>query len=440
MTVLVAIVEGVVLGTIESNKDGALSFSYDPAWLARPDAIVLSTSMPLSGTVYKQKQISTHLWNLLPENDEVLKRWGTNYKVSPNNAFGLVSKVGEDAPGAAQFIVEERAQEYLGPAEPHIEWISIDEVENRIRILKKDQSALRLNKDVGRISLAGAQAKTALYWDGERWGVPSGRAPNSHILKPQIPNFEGIVENEHLCMTIAALAGLPTANSQVLELSEPVIVVTRYDRLPAAAPGGMMRRVHQEDFCQALTRMPGEKYQEHKDGQGPGIRDCVTLLRRVSSEPDTDVATFIKANILNWYIGGVDAHAKNYSIIIGPDGNRLAPLYDVSSQIPYPEQLGKNSDRLAMKVGDFYEIPRIGLPEWRAMAKACKLDEDQVVAWLHELGEALPQYVSDASKRALIEGLAPNIIEPLRDALLNHIQERHASITTVTFDTPNRSP
>jgi len=437
MTHLIAIVEGVALGAIESNKDGALSFAYDPAWLARPDAIVLSTSMPLAEIQYKQKQIATHLWNLLPENAEVLKRWGTDYKVSPNNAFALISKVGEDAPGAAQFIAEERAQEYLGATEPHIEWISIEEVENRVRILKKDQSALRLNKDVGRISLAGAQAKTALYWDGQRWGVPSGRAPNSHILKPQIPNFEGIVENEHLCMTIAALAGLPTAESQVLELSEPVIVVTRYDRLPAATPGGMMRRVHQEDFCQALSYMPGDKYQENG---GPGIKECVNLLRRVSSDPDADVATFIKANILNWYIGGVDAHAKNYSILIGADGNRLAPLYDVSSQIPYPDQLGKNINRLAMKVGDHYEIPRIGLSEWRAMAKACKLNEDQVVTWLHELGEALPQHVSDASAQALLEGLDAKIIEPLRESIINHIAERRASITTVIFDGPARSP
>ena len=125
-------------------------------------------------------------------------------------------------------------------------------------------------------------------------------------------------------MTISKLAGLPTATSQVLELSEPVIVVTRYDRLPPLEPGGMMRRVHQEDFCQARSLMPNRKYQE--DAGGPGIQDCVALLRRESSEPETDVETFIKANMLNWYLGGVDAHAKNYSLIIGADGNH--PWFD----------------------------------------------------------------------------------------------------------------
>ncbi len=430
MTRLIAIVEGVALGTIESNKYGALSFAYDPAWLARADAIPLSTSMPLAETVYKQKQISNFLWNLLPENQHVLESWAEEYKTSPNNSFALISKVGEDVPGAAQFITEDRAAEYLGQPKAGIEWISVEEVEERIRILKKDHSALRLHKDLGRISLAGAQAKTALYWDGNRWGVPSGRAPTTHILKPQIPNFEGIVENEHLCMRIAARTGLPTATSQVLQFSEPVIVVTRYDRLPALTPGGVMRRVHQEDFCQALTCSPAAKYQENN---GPGIKDCVTLLRRISSDPDADIAAFIKANILNWYIGGVDAHAKNFSILIGPDGNLLAPLYDVSSQIQYAEQLGKNSHRLAMKIGGYYEIPRIGLNEWSSMAKACKLNEDEVAGWIFDLGASLPQHVSDASNEAIEQGLDAKIIEPLRDALIHHIQERVASITTISY-------
>ena len=435
MTRLFAIVEGAVMGAIESNKSGALSFAYDSAWLERQGAVPLSTSMPLvTGATFKQKNIASFLWNLLPENEEVLRQLGLKYGANANNAYALISKVGEDAPGAAQFIPEERYQEYLGAKEPVIAWISIEEVAERIRIVKQDQSALRLNNDVGRISLAGAQAKTSLYWDGDRWGVPSGRAPNSHILKPQIPNFHGIVENEHLCMTISRLAGLPTATSQVLELSEPVIVVTRYDRLPPLEPGGMMRRVHQEDFCQALSLMPNRKYQE--DAGGPGIQDCVALLRRESSEPETDVETFIKANMLNWYLGGVDAHAKNYSLIIGADGNRLAPLYDVSSQILYQDQLQQHGQRLAMKVGDQYAIPKIGLDEWRAMAKSSRLDEDQVTTWLHDLGAALPQHVSDASQQALDEGLAPDIIEPLRNRLITHITERVATIRTVTFPGP----
>jgi serine/threonine-protein kinase HipA len=437
MPKLIAVVEGEILGKIESNRDGALSFSYEPAWLERADAIPLSNSMPLGPTAFKQSMIGPYLWNLLPENSDVLKLWGQRYGANPNNAFSLLMKVGEDVPGVAQLVSEEVHANYLGTGKPVIDWISREEVADRIRILKDDQSSVRLTRDVGRISLAGAQAKTALYYDGERWGVPSGRAPNSHILKPQIRNFVGIVENEHLCMTIASRLGLPTAQSSVLELSEPVIVVTRYDRLPPFDPGGIMRRVHQEDFCQALTRMPGDKYQEEREG--PGIRDCVELLRRVSSEPATDVETFIKANMLNWFIGGVDAHAKNYSLLIGADAVRLAPLYDISSQISYQDQLGRNGNRLAMKVGDKYVIQQIGLGEWRALAKSCKLDEDHVVTWLHEVGTALPDHVVNATEQALIEGLDPQIVGVLRDQLLEHIQERVASITTTRFPSPSPS-
>jgi serine/threonine-protein kinase HipA len=393
--------------------------------------------MPLAPVNYKQGQITPFLWNLLPESAEVLRLWGTRYKASSNNAFSLLTKVGEDVPGAAQLVSEEVMGNYLGAQEPAIDWISVEEVAKRIRILKEDHSSVRLPSDVGRISLAGVQAKTAFYCDGQRWGVPSGRAPNSHILKPPIPGFVGIVENEHLCMTIAARLGLPTARSQVLDLSEPVIVVTRYDRLPPLHPGGMMRRVHQEDFCQALTLMPGRKYQEEG---GPGVRDCVELLRRVSSEPATDIETFIKANMLNWYIGGVDAHAKNYSLLIGVDGARLAPLYDVSSQLAYQQQLAKNGRRLSMKVGDYYAIDQIGLNEWSALATSCKLNADQVIGWLQEVGQRLPDHVNDASKQALIEGLNPQRIEPLRDQILAHIGERIATIKTVHYGDTRAAP
>lgn len=428
MTKLIAIVEGVALGVIESNpRGGALSFAYDPAWLDRHDAFPLSTSMPLGPAIYRQKQIATYLWNLLPENPQVLEAWATEHKISPANPFALISSVGEDAPGAAQFIPEDRAQDYLGDPKGAIEWISVDEVSKRIAILKRDQSAIRLNQDIGRMSLAGAQAKTAYYWDGDRWGVPSGRAPTTHILKPQIPNFEGIVENEHLCLNIAARAGLRAAASRVLELTEPVIVVTRYDRL-ASKDGSFPRRVHQEDFCQALTYMPARKYQESRE-PGPGIKDCVKLLRAVSQDPEEDVNVFIKTNMLNWYVGGVDAHAKNFSILIAADGNRLSPLYDVSSQLLYGEQLKQNRNKLAMKIGDHYEIERVTFKDWESMAKACDLNVDQVREWLLELGAALPQHVSDASSEAIAQGLVAKLIEPLRDALIEHIQQRLKSVS-----------
>jgi serine/threonine-protein kinase HipA len=174
-----------------------------------------------------------------------------------------------------------------------------------------------------------------------------------------------LVENEHLCQDIAARLGLLAARSSVLTLNETTyIVIERFDRLPRARGSVFVRRVHQEDMCQALGLMPGAKYQQ--DG-GPGIPDIVALIRRVSSNPDDDVNRFIDANAFNWLIGGTDAHAKNYSLLIGADNQiRLSPLYDLSSQLPYPELIDQ---RVSMKIGDEYDIPLIGFSEWQALAE-----------------------------------------------------------------------
>src|SRR5690606_1413457 len=267
-----------------------------------------------------------------------------------------------------------------------IRWLTLEEVDERIRAVKDDAAAVRLPSDAGRMSLAGVQAKTALYFDGERWGVPAGRAPTSHIVKPVIPGFPGIVENEHLCQDIAARAGLAAARSEILHLSEPVIVVERYDRLAPLSAGEPLRRVHQEDFCQALGLFPSRKYQH--DG-GPGMQACVELLRRVSTAPAEDVRRLLQAQMFNWYIGGTDAHAKNYSILIAPDGARLAPLYDLSSQLPYRDRIPL---RLAMKVGEEYEIALIGREHWQRLARQCKVDWAELIAQLKALGEQLPDH------------------------------------------------
>jgi serine/threonine-protein kinase HipA len=289
--------------------------------------------------------------------------------------------------------------------------------------LRKDAAAFRLDTDQGRMSLAGAQAKTALYFDGKRWGVPSGRMPTSHILKPRIPGFDGIVENEHLCQDIASRCGLAAARSFVLDLGEPVIVVERFDRLPHPDPKRVLRRVHQEDMCQALQYLPGEKYQENR---GPGIETIVRLLRAVSSTPDVDVRRFLDANILNYLIGGTDAHAKNYSLLFGSDQQiRLSPLYDVSSQLPYQKKIPQ---RLAMKVGRYYEIASIGLTDWRSLARHCKLEETELVDRIREFALMLPDHIGAARDEALRQKLKERPIKEATQLMLKHVKDRYKSV------------
>jgi serine/threonine-protein kinase HipA len=426
MTELLIVIEGTLVGRIRAGKGGRLTLDYEESWRAAPQAYSLSLSMPLAAETYPQKRVLPHLWNLLPENPNLLQRWGQQFHVSPTNPFKLLAHVGLDVPGAAQFVLPERLDEIQSTQRPKIDWITPDELAERLRQLRADSAAMRRAGDIGKLSLPGAQTKTAFYLDKKtnRWGVPNGRTPTTHIIKPCIPGFHGLVENEHLCQDIAARMGLSAAKSYVLQLDEPYIVVERYDRLPPRSGERFVQRVHQEDLCQALGLMPGKKYQE--DG-GPGIAQIVALIRRVSSAEEHDVERFLRANIFNWFIGGTDAHAKNYSLLIAAgDEVRLAPLYDVSSQLPYSKQIAQ---RLAMKIGDHYEIARIRIEDWRRLARACSLEEERLLTLIREMASALPEHIAAAREQALTDGLAERAIVPLSRQLVAHTKQRFAAIT-----------
>jgi serine/threonine-protein kinase HipA len=220
---------------------------------------------------------------------------------------------------------------------------------------------------------------------------------------------------------------MPAANSYVLALDQTYVVVDRYDRLPPPPRSSFVQRIHQEDMCQALGLMSGKKYQE--DG-GPGIAQVLTLIRGVSSDPDADIDRFLQANMFNWLIGGTDAHAKNYSLLIGAgDEIRLAPLYDLSSQLPYSELIAQ---RVAMKIGDYHDIWRVGIADWRKLARTCTIEEERVLTMLTDMAEALPDEISAAREQALIDGLSESIIAPLAQQLIGHVGERLATITAVT--------
>jgi len=431
---LLIMIDGNLIGRVRADKAGRLSLDYEARWLESPHGHSLSVSMPLAQITYPHKPVLSYLWNLLPENPNVLQRWGQQYHVSAANPFKLLAQVGADVPGATQFIPPERLEEIQSAQQPTIEWMTIDELAERLRQLRADIAAVRRPGDIGKMSLPGAQAKTAYYWDKQRnrWGVPGGRTPTTHIIKPCVPGFDGLVENEHLCQDIASRLGMPAANSYVLALDQTYIVVERYDRLPPAPGSSFVQRIHQEDMCQALGMMPARKYQE--DG-GPDIAQIVTLIRRVSSDPDTDVDRFLQANMFNWLIGGTDGHLKNYSILVSAgDEIRLAPLYDLSSQLPYPELIAL---RVSMKIGDHYDIWRVGIADWRKLARTCTIEEEGVLSMLTDMAKALPDAISAAREQALIEGLSERIIVPLAQQLIGHVGERLATITAVTA---SRSP
>ena len=422
---------GLDLGEIRRDSHGKLSLHYHEAWRTRPGAGPLSLSLPLTLAEHPHSRVDPYLWGLLPDSAQILDGWGRRFGVSKNNAFALLRHVGEDCPGAVQ--LRSADQERAATAHDHeIIWLTERDLAERIRSLRQNPAATRTGTDTGQFSLGGAQAKTALYLEDGRWGVPSGRIPTTHILKPPVPGYDGHVENEHFCLSLARALGLASATSWVARFEdEPVIVVERFDRartsqMAAAATGARaaeltalaqtqpILRIHQEDMGQALGRHPNAKYQSEG---GPGPREIVEVLRTWSGRPTEDVAAFLDALILQWLIGGTDAHAKNYAVLHSAQGRvRLAPLYDVASALPY-DHVHPRSLKLAMKVGPEYRLHNIGRPQWSTLARELRVPEAQVMAQVHRMCAEIADRASDVRTRLRAEGLTHPILDTLVDVI-----------------------
>ncbi len=411
---LVTLLNGIEIGLVTRGKNGALTFTYNEDWRQRRDAYPLSLSMPLAASQHAHEKIDAFIWGLLPDNENILARWAQRFHVSPRNAFSLISHVGEDCAGAVQFATPERL-EILSNTQPEIEWLTEGDVGSRLSNLRMDQGASRLPRDAGQFSLAGAQAKTALLHENGKWGVPSGRTPTTHILKPPSAEFDGHAENEHFCLALIRAMNLPAADSQVKRFgNEIAIVVKRYDRIETA--GGLVR-IHQEDCCQAMGLPPTIKYQNEG---GPSPEAIVGLLEVHSTEAQQDITTFIDALVCNWLIAGTDAHAKNYSLLFGANGNiRLAPLYDIASALPY-DNIDHQRAKLAMKIGDEYRLRDIGIRQWRKFASSIKHDEVEIVEQVRNLVSRMPEQLELTRERVAREGLT----HPVLDRLVHSVDDR----------------
>jgi serine/threonine-protein kinase HipA len=235
-----AICQGRRMGVAQwDRRRDRLSFRYDDAWRGDPEAFPLSLSMPFAATDHRHDTIEAFLWGLLPDNEGVLKRWGERFHVSSRNAFRLLMHVGEECAGAVQLVQADKAGEWLGATVGgRVKWLDETEIAERMSLLLKDHSATRISTDQGHFSLAGAQPKTALHHDpkGDRWGVPSGSTPTTHIFKPSTGDFDGYVENEHFCMALARKLGLSAASSVIRRFGDvPVITWSATTACAAAA-------------------------------------------------------------------------------------------------------------------------------------------------------------------------------------------------------------
>ncbi|KAF0244778.1 MAG: serine/threonine-protein kinase [Planctomycetota bacterium] len=425
---LVAILWGVEAGRVRQDGRGRQAFAYDAGWRGRDDAVPLSLSLPLAAVDHGHGATEAFLWGLLPDNELVLERWGRRFHASPRSPFALLAHVGEDCAGAVQFAAPERAAALLGPGRMEVAWIEEREIAARLRALREDHAAWRAARDTGQFSLGGSQPKTALLLHDGRWGVPAGRTPTTHILKPPLPGLAGHVENEHLCLVLAREAGLAAATSEVRRFAgEIAIVVERYDRMrgketssPKSAGVPSILRVHQEDACQSLGIRPALKYQN--DG-GPSPAVIVELLRAHSSNVPEDIDAFVDALAFSWLTAGTDAHAKNFSILHGAGGRvRLAPLYDLASALPYPD-FDQRQLRLAMKIGGEYRLARIGRRQWTALARELRLDPAGTVASVAALAARIITALPTVREQAAADRLEPRAVSALLGPLKSRLEE-----------------
>ena len=351
-----------LVGQLRRETSGAITFQYDRSWLEWQPALPVSLSLPLREQPYVGAPVLAVFENLLPDNDSLRRQIAARARAQGTDAYSLLGAIGHDCVGALQFLPPDVQPTPAGvidaaPVSGRQIGVILDNLATAPLGITEDESF--------RISIAGAQEKTALLrWNG-RWCKPRGTTATTHIFKPSIgklPNgvdLTSSVENEYLCLKILNALGLSAAKGEMQTFGDRrVLIVERFDRLWTADQ--RLLRLPQEDSCQALSVPPSLKYES--DG-GPGITDILKLLRG-SDEPLSDQRSFLKANIVFWLMGATDGHAKNFSIFLSPGGRfRMTPLYDVISAQPSvnSKQILWKQFRLAMALGTkpHYQIRQI---------------------------------------------------------------------------------
>ena len=373
-----------LVGQLVQDDGGRMLFAYTEEWLNRPAATPLSQSLPLRKQRFTTKECRGFFAGILPEQSkrEII---AGNLGISARNDYAMLERIGGECAGAVTFIP---AGQSLPQQDHSYRKLTSHELN---AILKELPKRPLLAGDEGiRLSLAGAQDKVAVRIEGGDVSLPLGGAPSTHILKPAVERFPGVVFNEAFCMSLAAAAGLPTAKVETRTVEGlEYLQVERYDRMHRRMPGGdiVLERLHQEDFCQAQGIVSEMKYQ--KEG-GPSLKQCFGLLRDVSTAPVIDLAHLLDAVIFNYLVGNNDAHGKNFSLLyrrIGTDGPeiRLAPLYDLVSTFYYPEL----SRDMAMKIGDEYSSENVTAKDFERLADQALLAKPIVKRRVPELADTL---------------------------------------------------
>jgi serine/threonine-protein kinase HipA len=377
----------VFVGELKKATSGEISFQYNEEWIQ--NGFEISRSLPLREERYKGEIVSRYFDNLLPDNEEIKKLVATKFGAESTRPFDLLSAIGKDCVGALSFLPND--SEPPTDFEMNYSPISDKKIEKRLRTLG---STTPLGMDEGdfRISIAGAQEKTALLNIDGKWYEPHGLTPTTHIFKTSIGalgvdvNFDDSIDNEWASLFIMKKMGLSVCNAKISKFgSQKALVIERFDRKWRSFKGReILLRVPQEDMCQALSVSPYKKYQSEG---GPGIIDISKFL--MASKNSEDRINFFKAIIVFDLLHATDGHGKNFSIFIEEDGFRLTPFYDVMSGYFLHKREKKPLEKLklAMKVGDsgHYAFKRILKRHYAETAHKCSINEEKFELIISEL-------------------------------------------------------
>ncbi|UQN31770.1 HipA domain-containing protein [Brachybacterium kimchii] len=357
MKILHMMLDGQTVGELVQDDHGATRV-LSPRIEGAP---WVSLAFPPGPHAVKPSTTRAYLAGLLPDTAEARDAVARRFDVSGESQFALLSKIGADCPGAIQFLDDSQLD---ASDEGLLVPVGEAEIAARLRALRGG------SRDWGvpgeHWSLGGAQSKIALRLEGGVWHQAEGAQPTSHILKPGIDDFPSQALIEHLSLRTLGLLGLRVADTRFVRFGEePAIVVERFDRVRDDA--GNLRRVPQEDLCQATSTLPADKYD-------PKVLDVVTVLRGGGASEDT-IAEFASAVLANWVLAAPDAHAKNFSIVLGANGvEALTPLYDVSTGLGYPA-----SSVLGMPIGGERQITKVTGRNVVEFAREIRVDEQEAL-------------------------------------------------------------
>jgi serine/threonine-protein kinase HipA len=383
---------GRLVGRLQRENSGAINFQYDESWLNWKSTFPVSLSLPLREDRYVGDAVIAVFDNLLPDNEDTRRRVAARSDADGIDPYSLLFAIGRDCVGALQFLPDGIDPGKVGAI--NSEPINDEDIAERLSNLATAPLGIGEDKEF-RISIAGAQHKTALLRLDGHWHIPYGTTATTHILKPQIGQRDSYdltrsVENEHMCLEILGSLGLPVAKTEIVDFYETrALAIERFDR--QWTRDARLLRVPQEDCCQALSIPPTRKYQS--DG-GPGATDIFEFLK-ASDDPAYDQLVFMKAQISFWLLGAIDGHAKHFSVFLHPGGGfELTPLYDVMSaqHLLDANQIQRKDMKLAMSVGKnrHYRIHEIQPRHFQQIADGAGLPEGMVDLALNQISETLP--------------------------------------------------